>query len=39
MAVVFHDDAVKSDEQARYDNYVEYGRRFMALVDECRAKC
>jgi sugar phosphate isomerase/epimerase len=39
MAVVFHDDAVQSDEQARYDNYVEYGRRFMALVDECRAKC
>ena len=39
MAVVFHDDAVKSDEQARYDNYVEYGKRFMALVDECRAKC
>ena len=39
MAVVFHDEAVKSDEQARYDNYVEYGRRFMALVDECRAKC
>jgi sugar phosphate isomerase/epimerase len=28
LAVVYHDDSVKSDEQIMYNNYVEYGRRF-----------
>lgn len=34
MAVVFHDESVQSDAQARFDNYVEYGKRFMKLVEE-----
>lgn len=37
MALVFHDANVTSNEKAMFDNYVEYGRRFMKLVDECRA--
>lgn len=32
MAVVFHDAAQSSDEQVRFDNYVEYGRRLEALI-------
>ena len=38
MAVVFHDDSVKSEDDVRYDNYVEYGRRFMKMVDEIKAE-
>ncbi len=38
MTVIFHDNSVKADPEAMLDNYVEYGRRFMALVDECRTK-
>jgi sugar phosphate isomerase/epimerase len=34
MAVVFHDESVQSDDKSRFDNYVEYGRRFMRLVEE-----
>lgn len=36
MTVIFHDASVKADAQAMFDNYVEYGRRFMALVETCR---
>lgn len=36
MAVVFHDASVKSDAEAQYRNYVEYGRRLAALVAELR---
>jgi sugar phosphate isomerase/epimerase len=32
LAVVFHDDSVQSADDVRYNNYVEYGRRFMQLV-------
>jgi sugar phosphate isomerase/epimerase len=32
MAVVYHDPAPQAKAQARYDNYVEYGRRFEQLV-------
>ncbi|MBT3278770.1 MAG: sugar phosphate isomerase/epimerase [Phycisphaerales bacterium] len=32
MAVVFHDAAQSSDEQVRFNNYVEYGRRLESLV-------
>ena len=35
---VFHDAEVKSDEEQRYDAYVEYGRRFMKIVDAAVAK-
>ncbi len=33
MAVVFHDTSVTSSEQARFDNYVEYGRRTMRMLE------
>lgn len=33
MAVVFHDAKVASPEQAREENYIEYGRRFQRLLD------
>jgi sugar phosphate isomerase/epimerase len=32
MAVVHHDGSKKSDDEVRYETYVEYGRRLMALV-------
>ena len=38
LAVVFHDDSVKSDDDIRYANYVEYGRRMMAMIDEIKAE-
>ena len=34
MAVVFHDASVQSQARVRYENYVEYGRRFTALLAE-----
>ena len=34
LAVIHHDTSVKSDEQVMYDSYVEYGRRFMKLIEE-----
>lgn len=34
MAVVFHDASVAADPQAQFDNYVEYGRKMMALIDQ-----
>jgi sugar phosphate isomerase/epimerase len=36
LAVVFHDSSVKSPDEIRYANYVEYGKRMMALIEECR---
>ncbi|MCK5843869.1 MAG: sugar phosphate isomerase/epimerase [Victivallales bacterium] len=38
MAVVFHDDSVKSEAEIQYQNYVEYGKRFMKMVDEIKAE-
>jgi sugar phosphate isomerase/epimerase len=32
MEVVFHDPAVRSAADARFENYVEYGRRFMKIL-------
>lgn len=37
MQVIFHDASVKADPQAMFDNYVEYGKRIMKLVDDIRA--
>ena len=34
LAVVFHDASVSSPERVKYANYVEYGRRFMKLLEE-----
>lgn len=38
MGSVFHDDSVKTSEQYRYENYVEYGRRSEAILKEIYAK-
>jgi sugar phosphate isomerase/epimerase len=37
MSVVFHLAEGHCHDDARFAGYVEYGRRFMALVDEVRA--
>ena len=34
MAVVYHDSSVTSDKEQRYTNFLEYGKRFMELLDE-----
>jgi sugar phosphate isomerase/epimerase len=34
MAVVFHDSRIASPEQARFNNYLEYGRRFERMLAE-----
>lgn len=36
LAVVFHDASVQADSVVRYNNYVEYGRRFMALLRDVK---
>ncbi|HET6486601.1 MAG TPA: sugar phosphate isomerase/epimerase family protein [Spirochaetia bacterium] len=36
MAAVFHDPSKQSPQDAAYWTYVEYGKRFMKLVEECR---
>ena len=36
MAAVYHDASKNSPAQAAFRTYVEYGRRFMKLVQECR---
>ena len=36
LAVVYHDKSVTAPDEIRYRNYVEYGRRFMRLVEEVR---
>lgn len=38
IAVVFHDDSVKSEAHIQYANYVEYGKRFMKMVDEIKTE-
>jgi sugar phosphate isomerase/epimerase len=37
MAVLAHDKSVTSEDEIRYSNYVEYGKRMMKLLDECKA--
>jgi len=39
LAVVHHDPTITSPDAIRFANYVEYGRRMMALLDEARAAC
>jgi len=36
LAVVFHDDSIQSEGKVRYDNYVNYGQKFMKLTKEAR---
>jgi sugar phosphate isomerase/epimerase len=38
LAVVFHDASVQCEATVRFDNYVEYGRRMMTMVEELRAE-
>jgi sugar phosphate isomerase/epimerase len=33
LSLVYHEDSSQSEDDIRYDNYVEYGRRFMSLVE------
>ena len=33
LAVVFHDKGVTAEEEVKYANYVEYGRRFVKLIE------
>jgi sugar phosphate isomerase/epimerase len=34
LAVVYHDSSVQSEEAVKYANYLEYGRRFIALLKQ-----
>jgi len=34
MAVVYHDSSVSSNSEYRYSNFIEYGRRFIGLLEE-----
>lgn len=36
MQVVHHDDSVRAQDQARIDNYIEYGRRMEKMIEEIR---
>ncbi len=38
MATVFHDENGKRDESECYRNYVEYGKRFMSILDQNKIK-
>ncbi|NLZ63024.1 MAG: sugar phosphate isomerase/epimerase [Lentisphaerae bacterium] len=38
MQVIFHDSSVKADPKARFDNYVQYGQKLEALVQDICAK-
>jgi sugar phosphate isomerase/epimerase len=38
MAVVFHDESVKSEAEIRYRNYVEYGRRLERMLAEIKSR-
>lgn len=38
LSVVFHDKETKSEQEVRYANYVEYGRRMKAMLDGLGAK-
>jgi len=35
LSVVFHEEGGESEADARYRTYVEYGRRFMKILDGC----
>ena len=39
MKVVFHDAAVRAEETAMLENYIEYGRRFARLVEDATGAC
>lgn len=36
MALVYHEDSSEAAEEVKHANYVEYGKRFMTMVDEVK---
>jgi hypothetical protein len=38
MQIVFHDQDQSTKDEAKSQNYVEYGRRFMGIVEDARKK-
>lgn len=38
MQVVFHDQDQSAKDEAKFQNYVEYGRRFIRIVEDARKK-
>lgn len=36
LAVVYHDDSITAPEEIKFANYVEYGRRMMAMIDDIK---
>ncbi|MFP4384471.1 MAG: sugar phosphate isomerase/epimerase family protein [Spirochaetia bacterium] len=36
MAAVHHDESVKADDDIKYDNYVEYGRRMAEIIERVK---
>ncbi len=34
LAVVYHDDSVQTDDEVRFANFVEYGRRLESILEE-----
>lgn len=38
LQVVFHEEGGETQEKAQYESYVEYGRRFEALLERIRAQ-
>ncbi|WP_187144099.1 hypothetical protein [Victivallis vadensis] len=37
MKLVFHEENAAQNAVERMDNYIEYGKRFMKLVEDARA--
>ncbi len=37
IAVVFHDESIKSSDQVRFDTYVDYGRRMEWLISQIKS--
>ena len=37
LAVVFHDASITAEADVKYNNYVEYGRRMMKIVEDIKA--
>ena len=37
LSVVFHDASVESSDDARYQSFIDYGKRFEALVEKVKS--
>ncbi|MDC7241450.1 MAG: sugar phosphate isomerase/epimerase [Spirochaetales bacterium] len=38
MQLVYHEDSGSAPEELKFNNYMEYGRRFMKIVEEAKAE-